>query len=109
MKSVSDTVKWAAVLMAMVTLLVAGLEIYLVTDLERLTQQTETALRSPSTDAQALRSLAASALDGAQGMTCVATAAMLLAVGACALCTLVLFAVFRELHKREPGQSGPSP
>ena len=108
MKSASAIVKWAAILMAMVTLLVAGLEIYLVIDLERLTQQTETALRTPSTDAQALRSLAASALDGAQGMTRAASAAMLLAVGACALCTLVLFAVFRELRRREPGQAGPS-
>ena len=78
------------------------MEIYLVTDLERLTQQIETGLRTPSTDAQALRSLAASALDGAQGMTWVASAAMLLAIGACAISALVLFAVYRELKKREP-------
>lgn len=92
--------------MALVTVLAVVLEAYLVTELERLAQQTETALRTPATDAQALRSLAASALDGAQAMTFAASAAMLLAIGACGLSTLVLFAVYRLLRedRRDPGE-----
>lgn len=101
MNSLTNIVKWAAACMSLVTAAAVALEIHLVTDLERLTQQIETGLHTPATDAQALRSLAASALDGAQGMTWVASAAMLIAIGACAISALVLFAVYRELKKRE--------
>ena len=92
-------VKGAAVLMVVLTVATAGFELWMMNDLEQLTQRTETALRSPSTDAQAFRSLAASALDGAQGMTRIAVAGMLLAVGACALSAVVLFSVSRRLSQ----------
>ena len=94
-------VKAAAVLMAVLTLATAGFELWMLNDLERLTQQTETALRSPSTDVQAFRSLAASALDGAQGMTRIALAGMLIAIGACALSAVVLVAVYRRMKEGE--------
>lgn len=92
-------VKGAALLMVVLTLATAGFELWMMNDLEQLTQRTETALRSPSTDVQAFRSLAASALDGAQGMTRIALAGMLLAVGACALSAAVLFSVSRRLSE----------
>ena len=84
-------VKGAAVLMVVLTVITAGFELWMMNDLEQFTQRTETALRSPSTDVQAFRSLAASALDGAQGMTRIALAAMLFAIGACAISAAVLF------------------
>jgi hypothetical protein len=90
-------VKAAAVLMVVLTLATAAFELWMLNDLEQLTQQTETALRSPSTDVQAFRSLAASALDGAQGMTRIALAGMLIAIGACAISAVVLFSVSRRL------------
>ncbi len=96
-------VGWAALLMAAIAVAVVVLDMVLVTDLERLTQRTETALRSPATDAQALRGLSASALDGAQGMTRAASAALLIAIGACALSGLVLYAACRALRERERG------
>jgi hypothetical protein len=94
-------VMWAAMGAAALTVCAIALELWLLADFERLTQQNETALRSPATDAQALRSLAASALDAAQGMTQVATAALLLAIGIGLLCTALLFLVYRKLKQRE--------
>jgi hypothetical protein len=97
----SRAVMWGAIGAAALTLCAIGMEWWLMADLERLTQQNETALRSPSTDAQALRSLAASALDAAQGMTQIATAALLLAIAIGALCTLLLVLVYRKLKRLE--------
>ena len=103
----SRAVLWGSLLAAALTLATIALEVWLLADFERLWQQNEWALRGPATDAQSLRSLVASALDAAQGMTRVAVAAMLIAIGVGAACTLLLFAVYRELKKRERPNKPP--